>query len=106
MKNFQNSKKKAMKKSKNIIASTVLTGALVLQAAEGVAQFNPEDKPLHNEMIRLFKVQIPDADLKDLRQRIIDTRWPDKETVADASQGAQLANLRQLVSYWGSKYNW
>jgi pimeloyl-ACP methyl ester carboxylesterase len=95
-----------MKKSKNIIAGTVLTGVLALQAAEGLAQFSAGDKALHNEMIRPFKVQIPGADLKDLRQRIIDTRWPDKETVADASQGAQLANLRELVSYWGNKYDW
>lgn len=95
-----------MKNSKNLIATTVLTGALALQTTEGLAQFNPEVKTSHNEMIRPFKVQIPDADIKDLRQRVIATRWPDKETVADASQGAQLANLRQLVSYWGSKYDW
>ncbi|MFC0773447.1 epoxide hydrolase family protein [Terrimonas alba] len=95
-----------MKKSKNIIAGTLLTGALALQAAEGLAQFNVGDESLHNEMIRPFKVQIPGADLKDLRQRIIDTRWPDKETVADASQGAQLANLQKLVNYWGSRYDW
>ena len=61
---------------------------------------------LVGEEIRPFKVHFPDADLNDLRQRIIGTRWPDKETVGDASQGAQLANLRKLVSYWGSTYDW
>ena len=95
-----------MKKSKNIIAGTVLTGALPLQTAEGLAQFSAGDKALHNEMIRPFKVQIPGADVKDLRERIIATRWPDKETVSDASQGAQLANLRELVNYWGNRYDW
>jgi len=43
--------------------------------------------------------------LKDLRRRIAATRWPDKETVADQSQGAQLAKLQELVRYWGSGYD-
>jgi pimeloyl-ACP methyl ester carboxylesterase len=56
--------------------------------------------------IRSFRVDVPDADLVDLRRRLAATRWPDKETVADASQGAQLAELRELVKYWGSEYDW
>src|SRR5262249_36773592 len=56
--------------------------------------------------IRPFKVQIPQAALDDLRRRIAATRWPDKETVTDASQGAQLAKLQELVRYWGSGYDW
>jgi pimeloyl-ACP methyl ester carboxylesterase len=56
--------------------------------------------------IRPFKVQIPDQALNDMRQRIAMTRWPDRETVNDASQGAQLAKLKPLVAYWGSGYNW
>jgi pimeloyl-ACP methyl ester carboxylesterase len=56
--------------------------------------------------IRVFKVQIPQSDLDDLRRRIAATRWPDKETVADAAQGAQLARLQALVRYWGSDYDW
>src|SRR6267142_3889093 len=51
--------------------------------------------------IRPFKVQVPQAALDDLRRRIAATRWPDKETVADQSQGAQLAKLQELVRYWG-----
>jgi len=58
------------------------------------------------ESIRAFKVKIPDADVVDLRHRLAATRWPDKETVADASQGAQLARLQELVRYWGSGYDW
>src|SRR5262245_6986949 len=50
--------------------------------------------------IRPFKVQIPQAALDDLRRRINATRWPDKETVADRSQGAQLADLQELLRYW------
>ncbi len=56
--------------------------------------------------IRPFKVQIPQAALDDLRRRIAATRWPDKETVADGSQGAQLAQFQELVRYWGSGYDW
>jgi pimeloyl-ACP methyl ester carboxylesterase len=56
--------------------------------------------------IRPFKVHAPEAALVDLRKRIAATRWPDKETVADPSQGVQLAKLQELVRYWGSGYNW
>jgi pimeloyl-ACP methyl ester carboxylesterase len=58
------------------------------------------------ELIRPFQVHIPNAELEDLRIRILDTRWPDKETVADASQGAKLSNLQGLVHYWGTVYDW
>src|SRR5262249_3118612 len=56
--------------------------------------------------IRPFKVNIPEEALVDLRRRIAATRWPDKETVADPSQGVELAKLQQLVRYWGSAYDW
>ena len=59
-----------------------------------------------SQAIRPFKVNVPQAALNDLRRRIADTRWPDKETVADPSQGAQLAKLQALVRYWGSGYDW
>jgi pimeloyl-ACP methyl ester carboxylesterase len=56
--------------------------------------------------IRPFQVHVPEAALVELRKRIAQTRWPDKETVADQSQGAQLAKLQELVRYWGSSYDW
>ncbi|MDR6292677.1 pimeloyl-ACP methyl ester carboxylesterase [Inquilinus ginsengisoli] len=56
--------------------------------------------------IRPFQVAVPDADLDDLRRRILATRWPAKETVADQSQGVQLARLQKLVRYWGTEYDW
>jgi pimeloyl-ACP methyl ester carboxylesterase len=56
--------------------------------------------------IRPFRVDIPEEAIADLRRRIAATRWPDKETVADQSQGAQLASLQELIQYWGSGYNW
>jgi pimeloyl-ACP methyl ester carboxylesterase len=56
--------------------------------------------------IRPFHVNVPEADLADLRRRIAATRWPDKETVVDQSQGAQVATLQELLQYWGSRYDW
>ena len=56
--------------------------------------------------IRPFTVEFPEAALEDLRARIAATRWPDKETVADPSQGVQLAKLQELVQYWATGYDW
>lgn len=56
--------------------------------------------------IRPFHVHVPQTALNDLKRRIADTRWPDKETVDDQSQGIRLANLRPLVAYWGTGYDW
>ena len=56
--------------------------------------------------IQPFRVNIPEADLADLKRRLAATRWPDKETVGDQSQGVQLAKLQELVRYWGTDYDW
>jgi pimeloyl-ACP methyl ester carboxylesterase len=56
--------------------------------------------------IRPFHVEVPQDELDDLRRRLQTTRWPDSETVADASQGAQLARMQELVRYWASDYDW
>ena len=53
-----------------------------------------------------FHVDIPDEALDDLRRRIAATRWPDKETVADHSQGVQLATIQELARYWATDYDW
>ena len=56
--------------------------------------------------IRPFRVSVPEEMLVDLRRRLEATRWPDKETVNDRSQGVQLAKLRSLVDYWSREYDW
>jgi pimeloyl-ACP methyl ester carboxylesterase len=56
--------------------------------------------------IRPFHVNVPDAELIDLRRRIAATRWPDRETVNDRSQGVQLGKFQELVRYWGTGYDW
>jgi pimeloyl-ACP methyl ester carboxylesterase len=71
-----------------------------------IVQASTPRAPTDDQSIRPFKVQVPQAALNDLRRRIRATRWPDKETVADQSQGTQLAKLQGLVQYWGSGYDW
>jgi pimeloyl-ACP methyl ester carboxylesterase len=56
--------------------------------------------------IRPFRVAVPDEQLADLRRRIAATRWPDRETVNDPSQGVQLGPFQELVRYWGTDYDW
>jgi pimeloyl-ACP methyl ester carboxylesterase len=56
--------------------------------------------------IRPFEVNIPEADLDDLRRRIAATRWPEKETVADQSQGVPLSMIQELARYWATDYDW
>jgi pimeloyl-ACP methyl ester carboxylesterase len=56
--------------------------------------------------IRPFKVNFPETELADLRKRINATRWPERETVSDASQGVQLATTQALARYWATEYDW
>ena len=51
-------------------------------------------------------VDVPEAELDDLRARIAATRWPEKETVADQSQGVPLATMQELARYWATDYDW
>jgi pimeloyl-ACP methyl ester carboxylesterase len=53
-----------------------------------------------------FRADIPEAELTELRRRIGATRWPEKETVGDASQGVQLATMQALAQYWATDYDW
>ncbi len=56
--------------------------------------------------IEPFTIEVPDADLTDLRDRLARTRWPERETVGDASQGPSLAKLQSLCAYWQDGYDW
>ena len=56
--------------------------------------------------IHPFHVNVPDSELTELRRRIVATRWPDRETVADASQGVQLATMQAVARYWATDYDW
>jgi len=67
-----------------------------------VAQPNGSDRTA----IRRLSVEMPEADLTELRRRINATKWPERETVGDASQGVQLATMQKLASYWATEYDW
>jgi pimeloyl-ACP methyl ester carboxylesterase len=69
--------------------------------SSSVARRTPNDPT-----IRPFRIQVSDSALADLRRRIIGTRWPDKETVSDQSQGVQLATMQKLARYWATEYDW
>jgi pimeloyl-ACP methyl ester carboxylesterase len=82
-------------------------------AAMGIAAATPASLvPVYpapaatSDAIRPFHINVPGSALVDLRRRLAATRWPEKETVADDSQGVQLAALRQLVKYWQTDYDW
>ena len=59
-----------------------------------------------NVSIRPFQIDIPEESLQELRRRVATTRWPDRETVDDRTQGIQLARVQQLVDYWATDYDW
>src|SRR3954468_10400382 len=83
--------------------TTLFLGLVMATALEAQAP-NPATDP--DTSIRPFHAHVLDEAVADLRRRLQTTRWPDKETVADASQGAQLAQLQELVRYWGTDYDW
>src|SRR5262252_6218036 len=56
--------------------------------------------------IRSYQIDIPEAQIDDLRRRIDATRWPTRELVADRSQGVQLAAIQNLARYWRTEYDW
>ncbi len=59
-----------------------------------------------SDAVHPFQVKFPQADLDELRRRVKATKWPERETVADASQGVQLATMQALASYWATEYDW
>ena len=56
--------------------------------------------------VRPFDIHFPEEALDDLRRRISATRWPERETVSDDSQGVPLAMMQELARYWGEKHDW
>jgi pimeloyl-ACP methyl ester carboxylesterase len=62
--------------------------------------------PSNNLAIRPFRVNVPEAELTELRRRVSATRWPEREPVADISQGVQLATIQKLARYWTTEYDW
>ncbi|MFA6247684.1 MAG: epoxide hydrolase family protein [Mucilaginibacter sp.] len=95
-----------MKNTRQIIASTIATGALVMQSALGSAQQVTSGNSSSNESIRPFHVKVSEQSLADLKRRILATQWPEQETVNDRSQGVQLEVMQKLAHYWATGYDW
>ncbi|WP_233887080.1 epoxide hydrolase family protein [Paraburkholderia flagellata] len=92
-----------------VAAATIAAGTLsqlafaeTNQAIAEVTQSTGSDKTA----IRPLRVHAPESQLIDLKRRIKATRWPDRETVPDASQGVQLATMQNLARYWAAEYDW
>jgi pimeloyl-ACP methyl ester carboxylesterase len=84
---------------RSLLAAAAAAGAIgVLPATSATA--------LADDAIRPFHIDVPQADLDDLRSRVNRTRWPDRETVFDQSQGVPLARMQSLARYWGTEYDW
>src|SRR5713101_8254646 len=64
------------------------------------------EKTADKNAIRPFHVNVPEAELTELHRRINSTKWPERELVADATQGVQLATVQALARYWGTEYDW
>ena len=58
------------------------------------------------DAIRPFRVNVPEAELTELRRRVNATKWPERETVTDQTQGVQLATIQKLARYWATDYDW
>src|SRR5262249_43560725 len=86
---------------RTVVASLALaTATLSAVAAGGTASDEA------STAIRPFHYHASDEALADLRRRINETRWPERELVADASQGVQLATMKELARYWVTDYDW
>ena len=89
-------------------SSPIRRSILATAAAAGAASLlnTNVDTAAEGDAIRPFRVNIPEAELTELRRRINATRWPDRETVTNESQGVQLATMQELAHYWGTDYDW
>jgi pimeloyl-ACP methyl ester carboxylesterase len=71
-----------------------------------IATQRSSEQTADKNAIRPFHVNVPEAELTELRRRINATKWLERETVADATQGVQLATMQALARYWGTEYDW
>jgi pimeloyl-ACP methyl ester carboxylesterase len=82
-------------------------GSLKYSEAHGMTERStPPPAATASAAIRPFHVNFSDADLVDLRRRVVATRWPERETVADETQGVRLATMQKLAHYWVNDYDW
>jgi len=90
--------------NRRTFANTIATAASILLAFTGFAQ--KSQNQTDDDAIRPYRISISNEAITELRNRANATRWPDKETVKDGSQGVKLAQIQGLVKYWGTDYDW
>ena len=92
---------------RNVLAATAAAGAFGFSAFASPDTLGAERTAITAEdVVRPFRVEVTEEALADLRRRIATTRWSDRETVNDQSQGVQLAPLQELLRYWATDYEW
>jgi pimeloyl-ACP methyl ester carboxylesterase len=84
---------------RNVLASSAAAGASAVLSSNRRASAD-------DNAVRPFRINIPEAELTELRRRIDATKWPERETVTDASQGVQLATIQKLARYWATNHDW
>src|SRR5215831_8988111 len=87
---------------RNFSASTTIASLALATAAIPATAFDVAAANDNPPAIRPFQFHASEEALTDLRRRLVATQWPGKETVTDASQGVQLATMRELVRYWAT----
>src|SRR5499426_1225380 len=92
--------------SPRTIAETFAHSTVRTTKKKNVMTASDTEQTADKTAIRPFQFNFPDAELTDLRRRVNATRWPEREQVADASQGVQLATMQKLARYWGTDYDW
>ncbi|HEY0609162.1 MAG TPA: epoxide hydrolase, partial [Chitinophaga sp.] len=95
-----------MKKHKSILAAAMVAISPVLHGTPDYTQTGTSFKHGSDESIRPFHIEVPEEKLLDLKRRIQATKWPQKETVNDGTQGVQLGTMQKLAQYWAKDYNW
>lgn len=93
---------------RRLLAATAATApaGLVLAMATPALAESRIDLPEATDAVTPFRLRVPDGALRDLRHRLAAVWWPERETAADGSQGAQLDRVRALVEYWRTRYDW
>jgi hypothetical protein len=119
MKQPDDRSRRSFLKASSMLGLAVAFGPVAIgeALAESKSKTTDEEEPMSQssatqrgseqaDAIRPFHVNVPEAELIDLRRRIKATKWADRETVNDASQRVQLATMQKLAHYWGTEHNW
>src|SRR5258708_39862348 len=88
------------------VAGFFSPGVVPISARGGATKAAQVVLPTTTEEVTRFNVHVPQAALTDLKRRLASTRWPDRETVGDWSQGVPLQKAQALIAYWRQKYAW